>query len=208
MGCPSDSMLCCLCNPLQRLFKSQNPRASYPGANASPPRPDETCLRHVVGDTVASPVPSLSDLTEDFRDLRNHPEDAARLRTLYAKLIERLPAVAGPDETRESFFVTLFYKNMIGDLLRNCIEDDYVSAGWVTSVITNLADTWEPASKLDVPEARDLWLQQVLEFSAHYRTLPLHRHRGATATVNGVKFFVASEDDPLLGLPIRPEPQG
>ncbi len=120
------------------------------------------------------------------------------LRKLASKLTAELYDLA-PHE----FLIGLLYKTLIEDILGNCIEDDYVQHAPVQEFIDRLIDTWNTAQVLRPETSHEDWFQQLLRFAEEYHQLPMYRRSGDYTTVKGIKFFVASGSDPLIGPPIR-----
>ncbi|MGI8554156.1 MAG: hypothetical protein ACR2PL_25720 [Dehalococcoidia bacterium] len=140
----------------------------------------------------------MVDVAAGPTTVSEHPDDIAVLRQFFSRLTETLSSSNDPRQ----FLISLIYKGIVEDILRNCMEDDYIRQQFVHDVVTQLEHSYRSTYDLSSEQSRNHWFDQLLEFSAKYRQLPSYRRSGDCVTVNGLKFFVASESDPLLGPPI------
>jgi orotate phosphoribosyltransferase len=136
-------------------------------------------------------------------DIKSSPTNVHHLRRLWSVLTQNLRAL--PE--RRDFTLALTFKGVFEDLLRHCMEDDYVSGATLSELVTLLASSFELAARDEVLDQRHDWLSVLVDAGELYRELLQNRPHSSIVTVDGIKFFAALGSDPLLGPAIETEQQ-
>jgi hypothetical protein len=145
-----------------------------------------------------SRVASGKRLADILQPLDSGVSDLHGLRVQFSRLTHELHSLDGED-----FLLALIYKTIIGDILSNVAEDDYVRYEPMHGVVSELVRSWQVAAQVAEPAGWEQWADSMLSFADQYRQLPSFRNVVDITTVGGIKFFVASAEDPLVGPPLK-----
>lgn len=109
----------------------------------------------------------LSQLRNNLLKLAETPSNVALQRGIVSDLVSVLPDL----EDDRDFLVALTYKLFLDDVLRTCMEDDYVSNRGVDETVRQLASAIQPYCE----NKKAKFVDALLKFAQQYRQIPLHR---------------------------------